>query len=259
MSRRSTRWTGSTSTTCLRRPMSSADAWPSTRTACAVASDAAPQVNLLPRATSIAADTHRLQSRIASAVLAAMLLVAAGWGLTWWLGGRARSEGEAARRRIAVLEPEVRRLDQVRFAAALAVARGAALEAWTTQGPRLARILEVFGQSAPGEVAITSLRLEPDGASWKLRVDGRALAASPVLAQSAFNQLLYGASASALLGPPVRPPLLRVRAGETPEPALQPMASGTVAGVTGRAAAPPAAPKAGVSTLDFSIEFEVRK
>jgi hypothetical protein len=95
-------------------------------------------------------------------------------------------------------------------------ARSAALEAFETQGPRLARVLESIAKGAPGELSITTLVMTSAPGVWRITLNGQAFAETPALAQATFNQFLRGATSSPLLGPPLRPPQIVVE--ETPPP-----------------------------------------
>ena len=181
----------------------------------AIATVSAP-IDLRPREARSAARSRQAQGMLVRAALIAALTVGAGWTLSAWLASGEQAKAAAARRQLGMLEPQLQRLDQHRLDRARSVAQEAALQAFATQGPRVARVLEALGRSAPGEVAITSLTLQAGGASWRLRAEGQAVAADPALAQAAFTKFLRAVTASPLLGQPVSPPLIRMRTEAEP-------------------------------------------
>lgn len=191
------------------------------RTAWVLASDSTPAVNLQPREASTVSLTPSFdpqsRNRLMAAALAGVLIVGAAWGTLEYFTRTSRTHLESLRRQVATLGPELQRLEAARQAAAVVGARSAALEAFATQGPRLARVLEAIGKGAPGEVAITTLAMVPGTGTWKITINGQAHAETPALAQAVFNQFLRGATTSPLIGPPVRPPAINV---QTNEPAV---------------------------------------
>jgi Tfp pilus assembly PilM family ATPase len=185
------------------------------RIAWAAAADPAPPVNLMPResvASKLAVPAD-LRQRMAAGVLLGILLSVAAFGVIWWLGRSTQSELTELRRAAAALEPQLRALEERQQGAAVTVARRAALDALVTEGPRLARILELVGRSAPGELTVTTLTVEPNGATWSLSIDGEAIAARPGDAQETFGRFLAGLSTSPLLGRPSRPASFRMTSG----------------------------------------------
>ena len=150
------------------------------RTALALAADAVAAARPEPRATR--GRRRRLSAllpRVAAAAVAGALIVAAGWGALGYLSAGVTARQERLRRTIGVLEPELQRQDEERRRAAVAAAREAALAAFASQGPRLARVLEAFGAATPADVAISSIRVEPGVASWRLVVEGQAEGPTP--------------------------------------------------------------------------------
>jgi hypothetical protein len=121
------------------------------------------------------------------------------------------------RRTIGVLEPELQRQDDERRRAAVGAAREAALGAFASQGPRLARVMEAFGAAAPADLAISSIRVEPGVASWRLVVEGRAEGPDAGAAHATFNQFLNALDSSPLVGRPSAPPLLNARTADPAE------------------------------------------
>jgi Tfp pilus assembly PilM family ATPase len=181
------------------------------RTAVALATDPAPPVNLARRGVTALRSAPLLQQRTGAAVMAGVLIVAAGWGLVTFLSGSAATEQRTLRRIVGALEPEMDRQAEVRRHAALASARQAALRAFASQGPRLARVLEAFSRTAPDDIALTELTVEPGAGYWRITAEGRARGASAPAAQASFGRFLKALDSSALLGHPVTPPSLRVR------------------------------------------------
>lgn len=209
------------------------------RTAWALAADAAPSINLQPREAGAVRFTttfdKQARSRLAIAGVTGVVLAGAVWAGAEYFAGGSRSSLESLRRQLTSLGPEAQRQEANRRAIALAAARQAALDAFATQGPRLAAVLDVLAKDAPGEVVITTLTATPGVGSWTIKVNGQAMADTPALSQALFNQFLRGATASALLGKPVRPPSISV---QTSEPATELPAGGAGAiggaGLAGR-------------------------
>lgn len=216
------------------------------RLAWGVAADDAPGINLLPADIIAAREARRLRLMLGGGVAAA---VAAGAILFWQADATARERERALhdlQRQVSTSEPRAHAFAQGREQQSLDRVRLSALEALDSQGPRLARVLEVMAQAAPPEIVLKTLSVRPDTAAWRLTVAGLAVTRDPALAQAAINRYLRDLQASPYLGAPVRSPSLRMRVGTEPgEP-------------TEEGAAPPAlAP--GMSGIDFSVEFEVRK
>jgi hypothetical protein len=193
------------------------------RTAWALAAMPSTSLNLQPRETGAARFTPTFDSdtrrRVIVAALAGLLIVGLAWGGSRFLTSRSTGDVAASRRQIGTLEPEVRRLETNRQALAMMGVRSAALQAFATQGPRLALVLEALAKDTPGDVVITSLKVLPGVGTWKVTINGQAFADTPALAQGVFNQFLRGATTSPLLGQPVLPPSINVATDE-PQRAL---------------------------------------
>jgi hypothetical protein len=154
---------------------------------------------------------------VAAAAAAAALVVAAGWIALGYLSAGATAREQSLRRTIGVLEPELQRQEDERRRRALAAAREAALEAFASQGPRLARVMEAFSLAAPPDVALSSIRVQPGLASWRLVVEGEAEGADAGAAHAAFNAFLEALEAAPLLGRPSVPPSLHARTSDAVE------------------------------------------
>jgi hypothetical protein len=89
--------------------------------------------------------------------------------------------------------------------------------AFASQGPRLARIMEAFGAATPADVAISSIRVEPGVASWRLVVEGQAEGPDAGAAHATFNQFLSALDASPIIGRPSAPPALHTRTSDPAE------------------------------------------
>jgi Tfp pilus assembly PilM family ATPase/Tfp pilus assembly protein PilN len=216
------------------------------RLAWGLAADAAPTINLLPADIMAARDARRLRLVLGGGVAAA---VAAGAILFWQADATARAREQALhdlQQQVSTAEPRAQAFAQGREQQSFDRVRLAALEALDSQGPRLARVLEVMGYAAPPEIVLKTLSVRPDTASWRLTLGGLAVTGDPALAQAAINRYLRDLQASPYLGAPVRSPSLRMRAGAEPGESTEE-----------RAAMPALAP--GMSGIDFSVEFEVRK
>ncbi|MEW5983919.1 MAG: hypothetical protein AB1806_16320 [Acidobacteriota bacterium] len=194
------------------------------RTAWALAAGGAPTVNLLPReGTTVRRRlTTERQTHLWRAAIAGVVIAVLAWGVVELLTRNTRDRTDSLRRQIATLEPEVQRLDEVRLARATNAARAAALEAFASEGPRLARVLEALGRAAPPEVAITSLKVSPGVGAWNVSVTGQALAPTPAEAQAAFNRFAKAVNGDEYLGDPSQAPEIKVHI-EEPEPEPEPV------------------------------------
>jgi hypothetical protein len=187
------------------------------RTALALASDQSRQPGLSIHGARSAAIPPGLLRRVAAAAAVAALVVAAGWIALGYLSAGATAREQSLRRTIGVLEPELQRQEDERRRRTLAAAREAALEAFASQGPRLARVMEAFSLAAPPDVALSSIRVQPGPASWRLVVEGEAEGADAGAAHAAFNAFLEALEAAPLLGRPSVPPSLHARTSDAVE------------------------------------------
>jgi Tfp pilus assembly PilM family ATPase len=171
------------------------------------------------------------------------------WGTTTYLTNQARMRVETLRIQVTRLDPETRRQAQARQAASTAAVQLDALEAFGSQGPRLALVLDAV-RRAPLDLAITSLHLtsSPSG-TWPVSVRGQIRSATAADAESSFSVFLKSASASTFLGVPTRSPDITIG----PEGALP---TDATPGVSGRRAKTGAGNGA---VLDFALSFEVKK
>ena len=158
----------------------------------------------------------QMRNRLAMAAAAGLVIAGVAYAGVEYVTRGTRTQLDSRRRQVSLLAPELDRLEASRLTAALVGARSAALEAFATQGPRLARMLEALGKGSPGEVVITTLKVAPSIGAWKVTISGQALADTPATAQAVFNQFLRGATSSDLIGQPVRPPTITV-SGNDPE------------------------------------------
>jgi len=182
------------------------------RPALGLAAAATLPVDLQPRGPRSAVTVTRpTERRLVVAGLVACAVVGTIWVATWYLQNDARNRAQYLRQQIARLDPEAQKEDQARQAAATRSARLAALEAFATQGARLALVLDVF-RAAPYDLTMNSLTLAsaPSG-TWLLSVDGQARSPTTADAQASFSVFLKSASASKYLGPPTRSPEIKLR------------------------------------------------
>jgi hypothetical protein len=193
------------------------------RTALALAADPAPARGLRSQDARPAAIPSAAIRRASAAAMAGVLIIAAGWGLLGYLSAGTRARQERLKRTIGVLEPELRRQHDEQRREAVAIAREAALAAFASQGPRLARVMEAFSLAAPAEVALLAIRVEPGVASWRLVVDGQAEGADAGAAHAAFSGFLKALDASPLLGRPSAPPSLHARTSDPAEAIAPPV------------------------------------
>lgn len=171
-------------------------------------------VNLLPREVRSKKAIRQEQIRLAAGAAAGLLVAAVILLVVTLLAAAAERHAQSLRQQIAQLEPQMRQLEQQRQQQLVTAARRAALDAFATQGPRLARVLEVLDRATPGEVVIRTLQVKPQGASWRLVLSGESVADNPAQAQVSFNQFLRAAQTSPLLGLPIQPPVIKVNSGE---------------------------------------------
>ena len=181
------------------------------RTAWALAADTATRINLVPRGVKAVAFTPKIERRHGVAAVAGVLIAVAAWGLVTWFANGASTEQVRLRRQIALLEPEMQRLGEARRDADLASARLTALRAFASQGPRLAKVLEVFSRATPPDIALTEFTLEPAVGSWTLSVTGKAEGSHVAQAQITFGRFLTALKASPLLGDPLTSPAISVK------------------------------------------------
>jgi hypothetical protein len=191
------------------------------RTATALAAEGKPQRGLRSQDEKPAALSAELAGRALAGAVAGALIVAAAWGVFGYLSADVTAREARLRRTIGVLEPERQRQEDERRRVAEAAAREAALEAFASQGPRLARMLEAFSLAAPPDVALSAVRVQPGVASWRITVEGQAEGSDARAAHAALNAFLEALDASPLLGRPSAPPSLQARTSD-PADAIQP-------------------------------------
>jgi len=243
------------------------------RLAWAMAADGAPPVNLLPPELVLRRRASRHAFALASGIAAALAVGVIVYG---YVDRAARAEELNMRdlvRQVAELEPRARQLEQVRQDLALASVRRAALEAFDTQGPRLARALEALARAAPADVTLEALTLTASAASWRASLSGVAVSPDPARAPAAVNDLLRALQGSPYFGAPVAPPSLRLVAGlrqapgasSSSTPSTLSLPNGARGGMTtlsDRAIArppPSSAIPAGMSGIEFAATYEIRK
>jgi hypothetical protein len=185
------------------------------RTALALAAETPPHRGLSSPTAAPGGVTSAVLQRVAGAALAGALIVGAGYGVLSYLSAGVMAREERLRRTIGVLEPELQRQEEERRRVVLAGARGAALAAFASQGPRLARVLEAFSQATPPAVALSSIQVEPGAASWRLVVEGRAEGADAGGAHATLNRFVKALEASPYIGRPAAPPSLRAHTADS--------------------------------------------
>lgn len=182
------------------------------RMAIAAGAEVVSCANLLPASIREAREA-RTAMRRSVAALAAGVLIVIGWYALVASSPSGSSEVRDLERRIAVLEPQSASLAELRRASTMAALRGAALAAFDSQGPRLARILELLSHNASDDIALTSIDVQADGGYWRTNIQGLAVTRDPAAGQSAVNRLLQRLNESPLVGPVVQPPLFRLLSG----------------------------------------------
>lgn len=177
-----------------------------------------PALNLLPRETRSRQETRRETYRVGAGIAAGLLIAAAGLLAATLLARGAERGVQRLRQEIADLEPQIRDIEARRRAQLLAGGRRAALDAFATQGPRLARVLEELSRAkqnvSASDVVLLTLQLQPKEASWQLVLTGESVADDPAQAQIGFNEFLRTVQTSAVIGSPVRPPVMKINSGE---------------------------------------------
>jgi hypothetical protein len=143
-----------------------------------------------------------------------VVIVTAGWGVLGHLAAGLMERQERLKRTIGVLGPELQRQDEEQRRLVIAAAREAALGAFASQGPRLARVMEAIGLAAPPDVVVSALHVEPGVACWRVVVEGQAEGADAGAAHTTFNQFLKALEASPLLGRRSAPPSIRARTSD---------------------------------------------
>ena len=191
----------------------------SLRLAIAVAAEPAPAANLLPAVIRKLRESYVQAVRLGIG-LAASILLLAGWFTI--VNQTARHQGveiESIQQQLAILEPDAVRAAQRRDAYTVTVAQQNALSAFDSQGPRLARFLEVLAQATPDEVTLTSLQVQAEGAAWMASITGIAAHENAAQAQAAVNAMLEALAASPFAGPTVSSPSRKIVSGRGADPA----------------------------------------
>jgi Tfp pilus assembly protein PilN len=183
------------------------------RVAIAAGADPVPTPNLLPAGIREARRRREETVRFAAAVVAGVLVAAAWLFLIESAARKVRLEASALERQVARLDLAAAGVRDQREARAVAAARQAALQAFDTQGPRLARFLEAVAQSAPEPLVVTSIALAAAGPQWQIDVTGTAMAEDAAASHGTVRTFLARMSESPFAGPPAQAPALRVRPG----------------------------------------------
>lgn len=220
------------------------------RLAWAIAADSAPSINLVPVALRPQREARRQRLVLAAGIAAAVALGGYGYVQADRSARAGQREVESVEREAAALRPRVAQIAAALREGVADQARRAALDAFDTQGVRLARALEVLARAIPPEVLLTDLKVSAAGAIWRATLTGIAISAEPGPAQAAVNVFLRQLHDSPYLGPALRSPQLRMVSG-----GAQPEQSGDQPGARPAASAIPA----GMSGIEFSVDFEIRK
>jgi Tfp pilus assembly PilM family ATPase len=182
------------------------------RMAIATGAETVTDANLLPASIREAREARTAMTRSVAA-LAAGVLIVTGWYAMVASSSSGSAEARDLERRIAVLEPQSANLTGLRRASTMAALRGAALSAFDSQGPRLARILDLLSHSTSDDFALTAIDVHADGGFWRTNIQGLAVTRDAADGQSAVNRLLQRLSESPLVGPVVQPPSFRLISG----------------------------------------------
>ena len=215
--------------------------WP----AIAVAAATGERANLLPVAIRVMREKRSEMIRIAAAFVAGVLTVAVWYFITGSTRAARASEVARLERQVAMLEPEAQRISAARSGAQTVASQQAALTAFETQGPRLARMLEALSRSTPDEIVLREIDAQSEGAHWRTVVNGLALTADPADGQNAITALLQRLSASPYVGSTAQAPSFRVIAGSRDDETEDNATTSSIPD--------------GMSGVEFSARFNVRK
>ncbi len=215
----------------------------SLRLAIAVGADPAPSANLLPSTIRVARAARIEMVRIGVAAAASLVLMMGAFVFAQRSASSYERQQQDIQQQISQLEPEARRLDDLRQANTLATAQNATLSAFESQGPRFARLLEAISQATPDDIVLTSIRAQADGVTWHVSVEGIAVTADAASGQAAVNSLIKTLTDSPFVGAPTQPPSIRVVSGNA--------GSGGSGSGDQRIAVPD-----GMSGVEFVLQFE---
>jgi hypothetical protein len=218
-----------------------AELWPAIATAAGRESGA----GLLPASVRAMRRQRKEITGIAAALVAAALVIAVWSGLTRRANPSLTSQIAAVEQRIALLTPEAERNDAARRSSSLAASRQAALDAFNSQGPRLARMLELLSRSMPPEVVLNEIDVQADVADWRTLVSGMAIADDPGAGQGAVAALLQRVAQSPFVGTPAQPPVFRLMSGRGEHEAEESILPRSIPD--------------GASGVEFRARFRVRK
>jgi Tfp pilus assembly PilM family ATPase len=213
----------------------------SMRLAIAAGAEATTYANLLPASIKDAREQRTATTR-AIAAFAAGVLIVFGWHTLVSSSSGGGSEVRDLEQRIAILEPQSSSRTELRRTSSMSALRAAALAAFDSQGPRLARVLELLSRETPGEVALTGIDVQADDGFWRTNIQGLSVSRDVAAAQAAVNRLLFRLSESPLVGAAPQTPSFRLISGAP----------------SGGAATTEARPiPDGMSGVEFSMQFRV--
>lgn len=214
----------------------------SLRMAIAVGAEPVTFANLLPASIRELREARTATMRSAVALVAGALLVIGAYVLVNSGSGGA-TDVRDLEGRVAALEAQTASRLAVRRVSTRAALQEAALSAFETQGPRLARILELLSRETPRDISLTAIDVQADSGHWRTTIQGLAVARDAAAGQGAVNRLLFRLSESPLAGSLVQPPSFRLISGATSARA----AAGTE---------PQSIPD-GMSGVEFTMQFQV--
>jgi Tfp pilus assembly PilM family ATPase len=171
-----------------------------------------PPVNLLPVEVT-AIRTNLLGRRIvAGGAAAAIVLGAFLYGTTSATRRDTEQRLNAARRELSALPvPAVAARSGSVVPQNESVQR-AALQAWDTQGPAMARVLEALANAAAPGIALRSFGASSGGSHWNVSFEAIALGRDQTEARRSIDQFVGALSESRVFAESVRPPTRRVTA-----------------------------------------------
>ena len=171
-----------------------------------------PPVNLLPVEVT-AIRTNLLGRRIVAAGAAAAIVLGAFlYGTTTATRRDAEQRLDAARRELSALPVETFAARSESSGLHNESVQRAALQAWDTQGPSMARVLEALANAAPPGIRLRSLRATSDGSYWSVSFEATAAGRNEAETRRSIDQFTEALSASAVFAESIRPPIHRVAA-----------------------------------------------
>ena len=192
----------------------------------------------------------RYVKSVAAGATAAMIIGGAAYGYFDRAARASEMRAGALEQQLTNLGPRIREVERVRRLALLATARRDTLEALDSQGPRLARVLEVLAEASAPDVQLRRLMLTASGPSWKASLSGAAGFTDPARGKAAVDELLQALRRSPYIG--------ALSATTSPRETAESLGSSGPTS-TMSAQAQIAATNGDGNNNDFHVTFEVRR